>query len=118
MRTKMISANAGSTATEYDIKLDRGGIVDIEFIVQYLVLAHAATHGEIMTPRTTLTQLEALAVAGLLAPDDASVLQETYLVYLRASLDDKLMERPVRVPMDRLVTERESVKAIWERTFG
>ena len=50
MREKM-RAHLGSKAGDagFDLKHDRGGIVDLEFMVQYQVLAHAETHPELAT---------------------------------------------------------------------
>ncbi len=63
----------------WDLKNRRGGLVDIEFIVQYLLLRHAADHPEILSP-STATALEAIARAGLLDAADAAILREAYAV--------------------------------------
>jgi glutamate-ammonia-ligase adenylyltransferase len=44
MRQKMLDAHASNSASEFDLKHDQGGIVDVEFIVQYLVLGYAHQH--------------------------------------------------------------------------
>ncbi len=118
MRRRMVEANCISDADNVDIKLDHGGIVDIEFLLQFQVLRHAAGHPEILEPRDTLALGAALAEAGAMDADDVRRLGEIYRVYLRRSLDLKLMDRPVLVPREELVAEREFVTHLWRNTFG
>ena len=118
MKQKMMGSNCASTAKWYDIKLDRGGIVDIEFLVQYLVLANAARCRALIVPRTTEQQITALQGNGIISPETAEVLRRSYLCYLRESLNDKLMDQPVRVPQESLLEERRAVIDAWSRTFG
>jgi [glutamine synthetase] adenylyltransferase / [glutamine synthetase]-adenylyl-L-tyrosine phosphorylase len=58
-----------STSDIWDLKQVRGGLVDLEFIVQFLQLAHAADHPTILN-RTTFAVLAAAASAGLIDRDD------------------------------------------------
>lgn len=118
MRQRMVEANSKSDLDHYDIKLDYGGIVDIEFLVQYLVLAHAEDHPEIVEPRNTRLIIAALAKQGLLDIDQANQLVETYRQFLWRSLALKLMDRQVVIPQQELETEREYVKKLWQATFG
>ncbi|MBL8697683.1 MAG: bifunctional [glutamine synthetase] adenylyltransferase/[glutamine synthetase]-adenylyl-L-tyrosine phosphorylase [Alphaproteobacteria bacterium] len=61
----------------WDVKNRRGGLVDVEFVAQYLQLRHAATHPEILRT-STAAALRALAEARLLAPADAEDLERAY----------------------------------------
>ena len=47
MRARMLDGHPNPTAL-FDVKHDRGGMVDVEFIVQFLVLAHAHEHPELV----------------------------------------------------------------------
>jgi len=118
MTAKMAQANSQSDEKWCDLKLGRGGIVDIEFIVQYLVLREAHSHPAVARPRTTADTIDALRCAGVLANDDARQLRRIYRLYLRKSLDLKLMDRPLRVAWDEFAGERECIEALWARTFG
>lgn len=118
MRRRMREANCASDADNVDIKLDHGGIVDIEFLLQYLVLRHAFRHPGILEPRDTLALTKGLAGVGVIDADDARRLGEAYRAYLRRSLDLKLLDRPVLVPREELVAEREFVSGLWRDTFG
>jgi [glutamine synthetase] adenylyltransferase / [glutamine synthetase]-adenylyl-L-tyrosine phosphorylase len=68
-----------------DAKYSRGGLVDIEYTVQYLQLLHGALHPALHTP-STLAALHALAHAGLLSPPVYQALREAY-VFLRRLID-------------------------------
>ena len=83
MREKMRAEQAaapGKTAG-FDLKRDPGGIVDIEFVVQYLVLAHASEHDALSQWSDVVRLLEALANAGLISNEDAATLTDAYLIY-------------------------------------
>jgi glutamate-ammonia-ligase adenylyltransferase len=62
---------------QFHLKLGRGSLSDVEFTVQLLQLQHGAEHASVRTPET-MTALEALEVVGLLAPDDAEALRESF----------------------------------------
>ena len=57
----------------WDLKQVRGGLVDLEFIAQYLQLMHAAAHPEVLD-QNTVEAFRKLRDAGLLAPQHADVL--------------------------------------------
>jgi len=75
-----IEAEKGSTDI-WNIKMVRGGLVDIEFIAQFLQLAHAATSPEILSPNTE-TALMRLATAGHLGANEAQDLLDALRTYL------------------------------------
>ena len=74
-----------------DAKYSRGGLVDIEYTVQYLQLQHGARLPALHTP-STLAALQALAHAGLLRPADYHALREAY-VFLRRLIDAMRLAR-------------------------
>ena len=86
MRHKMRDhqADVGAKSKQIDLKYGRGGIVDIEFVVQYLVLKHAASHPQICRWSDVVRILDSLEVAGILSKDNANSLRDAYL-QLRAS---------------------------------
>ncbi len=71
-------ADAKGTVDPWDLKQVRGGLVDIEFIVQYLQLLHAAQHPDVLD-QTTLAALAKLSARGLVPPAAAQALQATGL---------------------------------------
>ena len=72
---------AASAAEAVSIKQVRGGLMDLEFLVQYLCLAHAAAHPSVIRYSDNIRQLEALAAAHLLPEAEAARMIEIYLTY-------------------------------------
>ncbi|WP_207061571.1 bifunctional [glutamate--ammonia ligase]-adenylyl-L-tyrosine phosphorylase/[glutamate--ammonia-ligase] adenylyltransferase [Motiliproteus sp. SC1-56] len=66
---------------DFHLKQDAGGIVDIEFLVQYLTLAHAADHPGLLTYTDNIRILDAIEAAHLLCAKDAEQLREAYKAY-------------------------------------
>ncbi len=77
---RAIAAEKGD-GVRWDLKYAAGGLVDIEFIAQYLELVHAATVPEILDTATAAV-LEKAARLGILAPEDAEVLRPAARLYL------------------------------------
>ena len=82
MRNHQVDVDAKSK--QIDLKYGRGGIVDIEFVVQYLVLKHAAIHPQICRWSDVVRILDSLEVVGILSKDNANSLRDAYL-QLRAA---------------------------------
>lgn len=78
---RALMARERKAANLFDVKLYRGGLVDVEFIVQYLLLRHAATLPQILTP-TVGEALPRLREAGLLTADQAATLLEAQGLWL------------------------------------
>jgi glutamate-ammonia-ligase adenylyltransferase len=83
-----------SSATRFDIKQGRGGLVDIEFLLQALVLEHAARVPVLAAPTRTLGLIDALRAHGALAADDADALARAHDALAAASLDRTLDAAP------------------------
>ena len=81
MRLRMRKELSRSGPNEFDIKQDAGGIGDIEFLVQYWVLAGAQAHPELLTFTDNIRQLEGLAAVGMINEETALWLKETYINY-------------------------------------
>ena len=81
MRQKMRdhSPAVGDASRRVALKYGRGGIVDIEFVVQYLVLKHAAHYPELGRWSDVVRILEALEACRILSSSDANSLKEAYL---------------------------------------
>jgi glutamate-ammonia-ligase adenylyltransferase len=118
MRDRMRRELADGGPDRFDIKQDRGGIADIEFLVQYLVLAHAGEHPALVHYSDNIRQLEALVAAGLLGEADASLLREAYLAYRTRLHRLALDGQPGLVPAAELAHYREAVAALWCRLMG
>jgi peptidyl-dipeptidase Dcp len=113
MRRELSRAGAG----QFDIKQDAGGIADIEFLVQYWVLASAGAHPELITYTDNIRQLEGLAAVGVLDSATAQWLTEAYIGY-RTVLHHLSLEGGERVVEAAPHAEtRARVTDIWRSTF-
>jgi len=117
MRVRMSTAHDGSDEDLFDLKHGEGGIVDIEFIVQYFVLRHACDHPGITIPRDNIALIRAFGAAGLLPEAEGSALADAYFSYLSAEHQSKLTEQPARVSIDEFAEHRKQVKMLWTRLF-
>ncbi|WP_341501883.1 bifunctional [glutamate--ammonia ligase]-adenylyl-L-tyrosine phosphorylase/[glutamate--ammonia-ligase] adenylyltransferase [Gallaecimonas sp. GXIMD4217] len=118
MRDKMRSHLDGGRDGLLDLKQGPGGITDIEFLVQYLLLRHGHEHPRILTFSDNVRQLEALAAEGILAEADAESLKRTYLALREAGHRQVLQGQDRLVPADTLLAERQAVQALWQKTFA
>ena len=111
---KRMTAQQGD---DLDLKRGVGGIVDLEFIVQYLVLAWAHAHPNLATWSDNVRILEEVANAGVLPEEDTERLVLAYLA-LRGEVHRQTLDLPESAEADaRLTTYRQTVCDIWERLF-
>jgi glutamate-ammonia-ligase adenylyltransferase len=114
MRRRMRKELDKSDATRFDLKQGRGGLSDIEFIVQYLVLKCANEHTAVIRYSDNIRQLDALAAAGDIGEHDAARLQDIYRQYRlrlhRMTLDDTAH----LVDGTEFLVEREFIGKIWD----
>jgi glutamate-ammonia-ligase adenylyltransferase len=117
MRSRMRRELSQSAAGQFDIKQDAGGIADIEFLVQYLVLAAAREHPVLVTYSDNIRQLDALARVGLLDAATAQWLKEAYIGY-RNVLHHQSLEGGQRVvAAGPHAQTRARVQEIWRKAF-
>lgn len=115
MREKMRAELGGAPAGFFHLKKDRGGITDIEFLVQYLILAHAPAHPELLTWTDNIRQMEGLARAGVLDETTASALIESYRELRDMSHHQVLRGERAVVPEARVERPRQAVLLAWTR---
>lgn len=106
-------ANAFEPAAPFDLKQDAGGIVDIEFMVQYAALAWSQTHPPLLRWTDNIRILEELEHEGLMPVEDASLLREAYKAYRSAAHRQALQKDPGVIPGDQFADERQQVMRIW-----
>jgi len=117
LRDKMIAAHGETAQDAINLKHDRGGIVDIEFIVQYCVLRWVREYPALLRHTDNLQLLQDLAGAGLLDPDTARTLVSAYRRFLSTEHRLKLTGQSATVGVDELVDERRAVAEIWRKIF-
>ena len=117
MRNKMFSSLDKSKDGQFDLKQGRGGIVDIEFMVQYGVLAFAHDYPALLDYTDNIRILERLAQAGVMRAADAEYLSETYRTYRDRVHRLKLQEQPALIPDAEFAEQRQGVQQIWSAWF-
>jgi glutamate-ammonia-ligase adenylyltransferase len=117
MRARMREAQEPHEAALTNLKHDPGGMIDVEFMVQYAVLRWAHDHPELIRHRANIPLLEALEKRGLLDAARAGLLREAYRRYLGAEQRLKLMERRPLVAPRELGDFPERVAALWREWF-
>jgi len=113
MRKKMRKKLDCSDATTFDLKNGIGGIGDIEFLVQFIVLQEAGERPAVLFFSDNIRQLDALVAAGIIHKEVGERLQRIYRRY-RLYVHRRVLDgRKARSAADEFVSEREFVTAIW-----
>jgi glutamate-ammonia-ligase adenylyltransferase len=102
----------------FDIKHSEGGMVDAEFAVQYLVLARAADHPELVPNVGNIALLQRAEAAGLLPPRVGQRAAAAYRELRRLQHRARLDEASTQVPPQPLEAERDAVRALGAAVFG
>ncbi|MEO8936236.1 MAG: bifunctional [glutamate--ammonia ligase]-adenylyl-L-tyrosine phosphorylase/[glutamate--ammonia-ligase] adenylyltransferase [Burkholderiaceae bacterium] len=117
---KRIHEGHPNRSPQFDLKHDEGGMVDIEFAVQYLVLGYGAVHRELLANVGNIALLARAAGTGLIDARDASEVADAYRLYRArqhaARLADPLAPA-ARVEAHAYPGERASVRQLWHRLF-
>ncbi len=108
MRARMRGELDRSRGESFDLKQGEGGLVDLEFLLQYLVLAHAPAMPELLQPRASIELIATLAQCSFFSETQREALISAHAVLLRRSLDCTLDRRPRVVMLDENV---ESARA-------
>ena len=118
MRQKMLEGHPNRTDL-FDIKHDPGGIVDVEFAVQFLVLAHAHDHPELTGNVGNIALLGMLGEIGLIPVEVGSNAQDAYREFRRIQHRLRLAgEAYARIERSRVEQEVNAVSRLWREVFG
>ncbi len=110
MRTELLKPKVG----QFDLKQGIGGITDIEFITQFLVLKCAKTFPDLLEFTDNLRIIETLMKNGVLSADDAKILSSAYLAYRHTVHKLVLRQKNTAKVSDSAFQEyREGVTRIW-----
>lgn len=114
MREKMRSHLAKGNAENIDLKQDEGGIADIEFIVQFMLLAHTQEHDELARWTDNVRILKDLARLNLISTDAADNLTQAYLEY-RHCAHRLALQNETMINANTLLRDHQAkVRSIWE----
>jgi glutamate-ammonia-ligase adenylyltransferase len=117
MREKVRSAHPVA-ADRFDVKHSAGGMMDAEFAVQYLVLAHAHRHAELLDNVGNIALLQRAQARGLLPAPLGEAAAHAYRELRRAQHRARLDEQPTQFATDQLTGERDAILALWHAVFG
>ena len=118
MRARMRKELDKSNVKRFDLKQGKGGIGDIEFLVQYLVLANAAKYRSVFHYSDNIRQLDALAEAACIDEEAALQLQGTYREYRNRVHHLLLDEQAPLVAQDEFQEQRQFVTGVWAKYLG
>ncbi len=113
MRQRMRDELGNRDPALFDIKQGPGGIADIEFMVQYMVLRWPDKLAENLQYPDNLRLLDGIAATGLLTPEDSSLLQKAYLTYRDRAHALFLAKETLTLSAREHVDLRSGVTAIW-----
>jgi len=117
MREKMRLQRLKYEPGLFNLKQGRGGIVDIEFLVQYLVLRHACNHPDVLEWTDNIRLLEALSVDALISGEESGILQNAYVAMRKTIHRLTLQERSADVDEDLFSEQAAKVAQIYDAAF-
>lgn len=114
MRQELLTPQSGM----FDLKQDTGGMVDIEFLVQYLVLLKSHEYPALLQWTDNVRLIQTLISTGAIDEYTAHILKHAYLIYRAAAHQASLQEKPARAPEEKFSHLRNRVKKIWNAFLG
>jgi [glutamine synthetase] adenylyltransferase / [glutamine synthetase]-adenylyl-L-tyrosine phosphorylase len=118
MRKRMREAHPNRSA-QFDLKQDAGGMIDIEFIVQYLVLQHAAQYPQLTADIGNIALLRVCGELGLIDAGLAEDVAGAYRGFRRLQHQSRLqgLDR-ARVELEKVEGDARQVRALWGKVMG
>jgi [glutamine synthetase] adenylyltransferase / [glutamine synthetase]-adenylyl-L-tyrosine phosphorylase len=117
MRDRLISQFGKKHTNKFDLKHDPGGLTDIEFLIQYMVLANAFRHPDLAEWNNNIRLLEVFEKKDLVRRRYADTLLEAYLIYRKTINRLDLQERPIYIDNDDFRDLRSGVREIWNEVM-
>ncbi len=99
----------------FDLKQSRGGIVDIEFLVQYLILKNAHTNPDITIWTDNIRLLESLDTEAIITAQMSEQLQKAYIVMRKAVHELNLQEKNLQVPQNEFAAIFKNVMELYDQ---
>ena len=116
MRQRMQAAHK-VPAGLFDLKHSAGGMVDCEFAVQYLVLAHAKNHPQLLDNKGNIALLQRAQDARLLPAPVGSAAADAYRTLRRLQHKARLDEQPTQLAQEQIRAEQTAILALWQAVF-
>ncbi|MEY4979167.1 MAG: bifunctional [glutamate--ammonia ligase]-adenylyl-L-tyrosine [Pseudomonadota bacterium] len=117
MRNKVRAAHP-VRGSLFDVKHSPGGMVDVEFVVQYLVLSQSLAHPELRANRGNIQLLHCAEQAGLLPAGLGEAAARAYRLMRQIQHRARLDEVPTQVEAATVTEQAAAVQALWQHTLG
>jgi glutamate-ammonia-ligase adenylyltransferase len=117
MRERMRRELSAAKSGQFDLKQDRGGVADIEFLAQYWALRWAKEYPPVVHYSDTIRQLESVASAALVPQHTVDVLVRAYQQYRQLAHRRSLEGLDAVVDAGEFAAERAAVAVIWRATM-
>jgi glutamate-ammonia-ligase adenylyltransferase len=101
----------------FDVKYSDGGMMDVEFAVQCLVLAHSRAHPELLDNVGNIALLHRAEAARLLPAGIGAAAADAYRELRRAQHKARLDEQPTQVAPEQMAAQRDAVLQLWHTVF-
>ncbi len=118
MRAKMLDSKASHTEGIFHLKNDQGGITDIEFMVQYAILAHAHKDMDLCEYSDNVRLLERLADHGFVPTAMAREITEIYCQFRNVMHRIALQAGEPEVSDNQYQAQRKVVRKYWKTMLG
>ncbi|MDW6091859.1 bifunctional [glutamate--ammonia ligase]-adenylyl-L-tyrosine phosphorylase/[glutamate--ammonia-ligase] adenylyltransferase [Vibrio rhizosphaerae] len=118
MREKMRQHLAEKKPGRFMLKQDRGGITDVEFLAQYLVLAYSSQYPELTRWSDNVRIFESLMAVGMMSSEQMQALIEAYTTMRDQIHHRNLLNLDADVSQDKLMIERQVVTQAWQQWLG
>ncbi len=118
MRAKMLKTKASKSSGVFHLKNDEGGITDIEFMVQYAVLAHAHEDNSLCVYSDNVRLLERLAGGGFISSSMATELSDIYCRFRNIMHRIALQDGKSEAEQTEYADERKTVRDCWNNILG
>ncbi|QIM63101.1 bifunctional glutamine synthetase adenylyltransferase/deadenyltransferase [Pasteurellaceae bacterium Orientalotternb1] len=118
MREKMYAHLSQHNPEQFHLKTDQGGITDIEFIAQFLVLNHANAYPQMAIWSDNVRIFDSAMASGILPVADGEVLKNCYTTLRNQIHHLNLLNQESIVRANEFVAERQIVQKLWRQLFA
>ncbi|HQN65279.1 MAG TPA: bifunctional [glutamate--ammonia ligase]-adenylyl-L-tyrosine phosphorylase/[glutamate--ammonia-ligase] adenylyltransferase [Methylophilus sp.] len=116
MREKMREANKAKPGM-FDVKHSPGGIIDVEFIVQYLLLNYSNKYQQLTDNIGNIALLKMLATLKIIEAESANAVADAYRQYRRIIHQAKLQSQDAKIPVEEVAALQQAVLKLWQQVF-
>ena len=119
MRQRVSQAHAEKTGV-FNLKHSPGGMIDAEFVTQYLVLLHSAQHPRMLENRGNIALLERADDLGILPANQqlGHAAARAYRELRRLQHRFRLNEEPMQCPANSVQEQASAIRALWQAVFA